>query len=91
MAARRDDLVTMLARENGKTLGNAAMEVDSTIPQPRYNAALALTDSGRAGDVAPGHYSMTLRPPIGVAGVIVPWNSPVVLSVRSCAPALAAG
>ena len=40
MAARRDDLVTMLARENGKTLGNAAMEVDSTIPKLRYNAAL---------------------------------------------------
>jgi acyl-CoA reductase-like NAD-dependent aldehyde dehydrogenase len=34
---------------------------------------------------------MTLRPPIGVAGVIVPWNSPVILSVRSFAPALAAG
>ena len=91
MAARRDDLVTMLARENGKTLGNAAMEVDSTIPKLRYNAALALTDSGRAGEVAPGRYSMTLRQPIGVAGVIVPWNSPVVLSVRSFAPALAAG
>jgi acyl-CoA reductase-like NAD-dependent aldehyde dehydrogenase len=63
----------------------------SAIPKLRYNAALALTDAGHAGEVAPGTYSMTLRQPIGVAGVIVPWNSPAVLSVRSFAPALAAG
>lgn len=86
MTERRDDLVTLLARENGKTLGNAAMEVDSAIPKLRYNAALALTDAGHAGEVGPGTYSMTLRQPIGVAGVIVPWNSPVVLSVRSFSP-----
>jgi acyl-CoA reductase-like NAD-dependent aldehyde dehydrogenase len=91
MTERREDLVTLLARENGKRLGNAAMEVDSATPKLRYNAALALTDAGHAGEVAPGTYSMTLRQPIGVAGVIVPWNSPVVLSVRSFAPALAAG
>ncbi|CAM5464485.1 Gamma-aminobutyraldehyde dehydrogenase [Streptomyces tendae] len=36
-------------------------------------------------------YSMTLREAAGVAAVIVPWNSPVILSARSFAPALAAG
>jgi acyl-CoA reductase-like NAD-dependent aldehyde dehydrogenase len=34
---------------------------------------------------------MTLKEPAGVAGIIVPWNSPVILSTRSFAPALAAG
>ncbi|NGO70359.1 aldehyde dehydrogenase family protein [Streptomyces boncukensis] len=91
MEARRDELIALLSRENGKKLADAALEVDDAIPKLRYNAALALTDTGRAGETAPGSYSMTLHQPMGVAGVIVPWNAPVVLAVRSFAPALAAG
>ncbi|MFC9502804.1 aldehyde dehydrogenase family protein [Streptomyces sp. NPDC057002] len=91
MEQRRDELVALLSRENGKKLADAAMEIDSTIPKLRYNAALALTDTGRAAELASGSYSMTLHQPIGVAAVIVPWNSPVILAVRSFAPALAAG
>ncbi|MGW6460688.1 aldehyde dehydrogenase family protein [Streptomyces sp. NPDC055078] len=91
MAARRDELVDLLSRENGKILPEAALEVDLTISKIRYYGALALTESGRAQEVKPGLYSMTLRQPAGVAGVIAPWNSPVILSVRSFAPALAAG
>jgi betaine-aldehyde dehydrogenase len=34
---------------------------------------------------------MVIRQPVGVAGIITPWNSPAYLSVRSLAPALAAG
>ncbi|MGW7417354.1 aldehyde dehydrogenase family protein [Streptomyces sp. NPDC054863] len=88
---RRDAFITLLARENGKVLGEAAFEIDLTIPKLRYYAALALSDHGSAGEVRPGLYSMTLREAAGVAGVIAPWNSPVVLAVRSFAPALAAG
>ncbi|MFC3577457.1 aldehyde dehydrogenase family protein [Streptomyces yaanensis] len=91
MDQRRGELVALLSRENGKKLADAAMEIDSTIPKLRYNAALALTDTGRAAELAPGSYSMTLHQPVGVAAVIVPWNSPVILAVRSFAPALAAG
>ncbi|WP_036511165.1 aldehyde dehydrogenase family protein [Nocardia aobensis] len=91
MSARRDELVHLLSRENGKVLAEAAMEVDSTIPKLRYNAALALTDCGRAAEITPGSYSMLLPQPLGVAAVIVPWNSPIILAVRSFAPALAAG
>ncbi|EHM24341.1 aldehyde dehydrogenase family protein [Streptomyces anulatus] len=91
MAERRDELVGLLSRENGKIPAEAALEVDLTISKIRYYGALALTESGRASEVKPGLYSMTLRQPAGVAGVIAPWNSPVILSVRSFAPALAAG
>ncbi|RJQ82798.1 aldehyde dehydrogenase family protein [Pseudonocardiaceae bacterium YIM PH 21723] len=91
MAERRDELVELLARENGKVLAEAAFEIDLTIPKLRYYGALALTESGRAAEVRPGLYSMTLTEGAGVAAVIAPWNSPVVLSVRSFAPALAAG
>ncbi|MEU2830618.1 aldehyde dehydrogenase family protein [Streptomyces lavendulae] len=91
LAERRDEFVTMLARENGKILEEAAFEIDLTIPKLRYYAALALSDHGSSAEVRPGLYSMTLREGAGVAAVIAPWNSPVVLAVRSFAPALAAG
>ncbi|MFG3258740.1 aldehyde dehydrogenase family protein [Streptomyces sp. NPDC048172] len=91
MEARRGELVALLSREQGKKRADAELELGDTIPKLRYNAALALTDTGRAGEMAPGSYSLTLHQPLGVAGVIVPWNAPVVLAVRSFAPALAAG
>ncbi|MCX4908971.1 aldehyde dehydrogenase family protein [Streptomyces sp. NBC_00878] len=91
LEARREEFIRLLARENGKILGEAAFEIDLTVPKLRYYAALALADHGSAAEVRPGLYSMTLREAAGVAGVIVPWNSPVVLAVRSFAPALAAG
>ncbi|MGX1773747.1 aldehyde dehydrogenase family protein [Nocardia brasiliensis] len=91
MGARRTELIDMLAAENGKIRSEAAFEIDLAIPKLRYYGALALVEGGRSAEVKPGLYSMTLTEPAGVAGVIAPWNSPIVLSVRSFAPALAAG
>ncbi|MFJ3958936.1 aldehyde dehydrogenase family protein [Arthrobacter sp. NPDC090010] len=91
LEARQDEIIRALAVENGKVLGEAAFEVSLAIPKLRYYAGLALSDMGAASEVRPDTYSFSLRQPIGVAGVIVPWNSPVVLSIRSYAPALAAG
>jgi betaine-aldehyde dehydrogenase len=88
---RSGDLIAMLARENGKLAREAGFELSLTAPKLRYYAALALTEGGRAAEVSPGLHMSTVPEPIGVAGIIVPWNSPVVLSVRSFAPALAAG
>jgi len=89
--ARTDDLITILCLENGKIEGEARFEVSMVPSKLRFYAALALTEFGRAIETAPGRYSMTLREPVGVAGIIAPWNSPVVLFIRSLAPALAAG
>jgi betaine-aldehyde dehydrogenase len=88
---RSDDLIAMLTRENGKVAGEAGFELSLTPSKLRYYAALALDGSGRAAEVSPGLHMSSVPEPIGVAGIIVPWNSPVVLSVRSFAPALAAG
>jgi betaine-aldehyde dehydrogenase len=87
----RDELIDLLSLDNGKVKAEAAMEIDLVPPKLRFNAALALSEFGRAAEVRPGHISMVLREPLGVAGVITPWNSPVVLTIRSLAPALAAG
>lgn len=85
------DLVQILALENGKILPEAHFEVGMVPSKLRYWAARVLTESDRAVQADDGRLSLILRQPAGVAGVIVPWNSPVVLLIRSLAPALAAG
>jgi betaine-aldehyde dehydrogenase len=89
--ARTDDLVRILCLENGKVEPEARFEVNMVPSKLRFYAALALTDFGRAIETSPGRYTTTLREPAGVAGIIAPWNSPIVLYMRSLAPALAAG
>jgi betaine-aldehyde dehydrogenase len=86
-----EELALQLTRENGKHLREATGEVASAPATLRYNAGLSLIDAGSASETAPGVYFQTLAEPIGVAGIIVPWNSPVALLIRSLAPALAAG
>ena len=89
--ARTPDLVQILSLENGKVEAEARFEVSMVPSKLRFYAALALTDFGRAMETSPGRYTATLRQAVGVAGIIAPWNSPVVLFIRSLAPALAAG
>jgi len=89
--ARTNDLIKILSLENGKVEAEARFEVSMVPSKLRFYAALALTDFGRAMETSPGRYTTTLREATGVAGIIAPWNSPVVLFIRSLAPALAAG
>jgi betaine-aldehyde dehydrogenase len=86
-----EELARLIALENGKILPEARFEVGTVGPKLRYCAALTMTQQGRALQVEPGSFSMVLREAIGVAGIIVPWNSPAVLLARSLGPALAAG
>jgi len=89
--ARTDDLVGLLGLENGKTHDQGRLEVAFAPETLRFNAALALTDAGTNSQVSDGELSLVVRQPVGVAGIIAPWNSPVALGIRSLAPALAAG
>jgi betaine-aldehyde dehydrogenase len=89
--ARASDLISLLATENGKVLAEAGLEVMGAPATLRYAAALVLTTSGRAAEHGAGQFSILLREPVGVAGISVPWNSPLALLIRSLAPALAAG
>ncbi|MCF8607606.1 aldehyde dehydrogenase family protein [Gordonia sp. HY442] len=92
LEARVDEVALMLARENGKRLPETTWEVSTTVDWLRYAAASALTqDGGRSSEVSPGVYFQTGREAMGVIGIITPWNSPVILSMRSIGPALAAG
>ncbi|MBN9888158.1 aldehyde dehydrogenase family protein [Salipiger abyssi] len=86
-----DTLGTLLSQENGKVLGQARNEVVKTASVIRYYAGLARASTGGLVEMAPGEFASMLREPIGVVGIIVPWNAPVSLLARSLAPALAAG
>lgn len=85
------DLIQLVSVETGKVLPDATFEVSLAASGLRFYAALVLTEYGRAAEWAPGQFSLLVREPIGVAGISVPWNSPVALLIRSLAPALAAG
>ncbi|MBF6542563.1 aldehyde dehydrogenase family protein [Nocardia brasiliensis] len=90
--ANRAALIDLLSLDNGKIKREATFEIDMVAPKLRWWAAMALADAaGRASDMGQGRTSIVLREPVGVAGVIVPFNAPVILAVRSLAPALAAG
>ena len=88
---RRDEIADWLVKVNGKLLREAHGEIGIAISELRYYAGLARNLSGRILEIEPGCYSSLDREAAGVAAIIVPWNAPVTLLVRSLAPALAAG
>jgi betaine-aldehyde dehydrogenase len=88
---RADAIALTISREMGKTLGDATLEATWSPSTLRYNAGTALSQTGTSAEIAPGVFATAMREPIGVAGIIVPWNSPLALLVRALGPALAAG
>ena len=91
LESRADEIADLMARENGKVLGQARHEIAAGYGEARYYAGVARNVFGRTFESAPGKMSLMTREASGVASVIVPWNAPVTLLVRSVAPALAAG
>lgn len=88
---RAEAIALTLSREMGKTLRDATWEATVSPSTLRYNAGTALSQTGTSAQIAPGIFATSMREPIGVAGIIVPWNSPLALLLRALGPALAAG
>lgn len=91
LEAAKSEVARLMSRENGKLIGEATHEVGAAISELRYYAGLARNIFGRVAEVDHGQFSMLAREPMGVAGIIVPWNAPITLLIRSLAPAIAAG
>ncbi len=87
----RDDLAPLLVQENGKILEQCRHEINAGVSEARYYAGLARNIFGRTTETSPNILSLLTKEPVGVVSVIVPWNAPVTLLVRSVAPALCAG
>jgi len=92
LEANRADFETWLIREGGAVPGKAAFEVGLVLAELWEAAALPTQPWGHLLPTAEaGRESIAQRVPLGVVGVISPWNFPQILSVRAVAPALALG
>jgi benzaldehyde dehydrogenase (NAD) len=88
----RAELIRWLVREGGAIPPKADNEISASIGQFEMAAALISHPLGvTLPTLVPGRTSMARRVPVGVVGVICPWNFPVVLPARSVGPALALG
>ncbi|MGZ4661886.1 MAG: aldehyde dehydrogenase family protein, partial [Arthrobacter sp.] len=89
---RREEIVDWLVRESGSTLLKANIEVSLAVGITQESASFPTRVHGRIFDSnTPNREMRVYRKPIGVVGVISPWNFPLHLSQRSVAPALALG
>jgi acyl-CoA reductase-like NAD-dependent aldehyde dehydrogenase len=90
IAARSEDLARLEARNVGKPLADARGEIGMVADTFNYYAG---APERLIGDTIPvaGGIDMTFREPLGVVGLIVPWNFPLPIASWKIAPALAAG
>lgn len=92
LSANRAEFETWLIREGGAVPGKAAFEIDLVLGELWEAAALPTQPWGHLLPTSePGRNSIAKRLPLGVVGVISPWNFPLILSLRAVAPALALG
>ncbi len=89
---RREDLGELLAREEGKTRAEAIAEVARAGQIFKFFAGEAVRAHGESlASVRPGIEVTVTREPMGVVGVITPWNFPIAIPAWKVAPALACG
>lgn len=90
--SHKNDLATLMTLEQGKPLAEAQGEVDYGNSFIEWFAEEARRVYG---DIIPSNkknqHILVLKQPIGVVAAIAPWNFPIAMITRKCAPALAAG
>jgi acyl-CoA reductase-like NAD-dependent aldehyde dehydrogenase len=90
--ARKDELGRLLSREEGKTLPEGVGEVTRAGQIFRFYAGEVVRIAGeKLASVRPGIEIEITREPIGVIGIITPWNFPIAIPAWKIAPALAYG
>jgi acyl-CoA reductase-like NAD-dependent aldehyde dehydrogenase len=90
LAAHHEELAVLEARNAGKAIADARGEMSMVIDTFRYYAG---APERLLGDTIPvaGGQAFTVREPLGVVGLITPWNFPLAIASWKLAPALAAG
>ncbi|PEY35181.1 aldehyde dehydrogenase [Bacillus cereus] len=87
----KEELTRLETMDNGKTHREAEGDIGDAAACFRYYAGLITKPDGQTYHVADPMQAMVVREPVGVCGLIVPWNYPLLMSVWKIAPALAAG
>ncbi|CAN0367041.1 unnamed protein product, partial [Phaeothamnion confervicola] len=86
-----DALAELEVRDCGKPLADAVADIAEVAFMFEYYAGWATKISGDIPPVGPGALSLVVKEPVGVCGLIVPWNYPMMMAAQKVAPALAAG
>ncbi|MGE5178434.1 MAG: aldehyde dehydrogenase family protein [Bacteroidota bacterium] len=87
-----DELARLETIDTGKPIAESSrIDIPMTVDVFRYCAGAATKLEGSTIPVSGPYFNYTLREPLGVVGLIVPWNFPILIGARKVAPALAAG
>lgn len=92
LSERAEEFALLETLDTGKPIAQTrTRDVPVVCEILRYYAGWADKIYGTTLPASPAGFGYTLREPVGVIGIITPWNSPLILSVMKIAPALAAG
>jgi len=91
LESRRDEVVSLLARETGCTFGFGLFQMGFVAGLLRQAAGTAYAAIGEIIPSDTGEFAMGIRRPAGVVGAIAPWNAALILSARSIGAPLVLG
>lgn len=86
-----EELARLEVRDCGKPIADARADIDEVAFMFEYYGGWATKISGDIPPVGPDAMSLVVKEPVGVCGLIVPWNYPMLMAAQKVAPALAAG
>ncbi|HEY7148480.1 MAG TPA: aldehyde dehydrogenase family protein [Gaiellaceae bacterium] len=91
LVANRKELAELEVRNVGKALSSVKAELNQGVENFRFYASAIGSIAGRSNPIGGSLLYYSLKEPVGVAGQIVPWNYPLMMTTWKLAPALAAG
>ncbi len=91
MRERFDEILRVEVANNGKAISQARAELNQAIEDFEFFAGAATKITGKTIPVPNNFLNYTVREPVGVCALIVPWNYPVMMAAWKLAPSLAAG
>ena len=91
IVANRKELAELEVRNVGKALSSVKAELNQAVENFRFYASAIASIAGRSNPLGGSLLFYSLKEPVGVAGQIVPWNYPLMMTTWKLAPALAAG
>ncbi|XP_020598409.1 aldehyde dehydrogenase family 2 member C4-like, partial [Phalaenopsis equestris] len=87
-----EELASLESLDSGKLFHlNKMLDIPSTADSIRYYAGAADKIHGETSKCSREFHGYTLKEPVGVVGLIIPWNFPSIMFFAKAAPALAAG
>src|SRR5436305_979395 len=91
IVANRKELAELETRNVGKAISSVKAELHQAVENFRFYASAIASIAGRSNPLGGSLLFYSLKEPVGVAGQIVPWNYPLMMTTWKLAPALAAG